>query len=337
MIQILFKEPLLLGACLLLAGSVFMLIRLPLVWWLRPIVEHELIQWDLDDNRRKLLRRQSKVFKKLEPWVVGLATGMEHHYPMPTNDDKSNHQKTPRQRLAKAVFGSRTSIVIALRAGVIEGAWTASEYIATMGLMSVLVGVGVSFFIVGSNLSLQFALCMGVVAMAVYRLQLVHLDRKIRMRQSQIRKLLPHSMEILSMTMSAGGTFQAGVEDVIRDFPGHPLANEFERMIKDLQRGIGMYDALKNIAHRIQIEEFDDILRTMSISHEHGAPASDFFRRGAKQLRTKQLRAMEIAVGKAEAKMPLPTMVITIACMIIAIAPFLVGALESGILEMFNI
>lgn len=107
-------------------------------------------------------------------------------------------------------------------------------------------------------------------------------------------------------------------------------------MIKDLQRGVGMYDALQNIAKRVRIEEFDDVLRTMSISHEHGAPASEFFRRGARQMRTKHLRAMETAVGKAEAKMPLPTMVITIACMIIAIAPFVVGAMESGIMEMFG-
>lgn len=330
------NEPLLLASSILLGSAVFMFIRFPLCWWMRPVKDIELTHWDLDDNRWKLLRRQSSLFRKLEPWIVGLANGLEHAWPIQNLDPVAINKLTSQQRTYRKLLGTRDSVELGLRTGVIPGAWSACEYVATMFVVSLGIACSASLMVFGTHLSIPMIIGLVVFTGLAFRVQLAFIDRSIKARQSEIRRLLPHAMEILSMTMSAGGTFQAGVEDVIRDFPGHPLVQELERMIKDLQRGVGMYDALQNVAKRIQIEEFDDVLRTMTISHEHGAPASEFFRRGAKQMRTKHLRAMEIAVGKAEAKMPLPTMIITVACMIIAIAPFVVGALESGIMEMFG-
>ena len=336
MVISLVEQPLLLVASVLFGTSVFMMIRFPLLWWIQPTLEHELIQWDLDDNRRKLLRRESKLFKKLEPWIVGLANMFEHKFATPESSTKKQDSAQAKQRLRSLLLGSPKTVTLGLRTGVITSPWTTGEYMAAMGLLSLGIAICISFAMVGQLLTLTTAISFIGLTWLIYRVQMTQLERSIRARQAAIKRLLPHSLEILSMTMSAGGTFESGLEDVLRDFPSHPLSREFEKMIKELQRGVGMYDALRNIAERIQIVEFDDILRTMTISHEHGAPAADFFRRGAKQLRTKQLRSMEIAVGKAEAKMPLPTMVITVACMIIAIAPFVVGALESGILDMFQ-
>jgi Flp pilus assembly protein TadB len=336
MIEMLMKEPLLGVASLILAVAVFLLVRFPLCWWIRPIQETELIQWDLDDNRRRSLRRDSSLFAKLEPWIVGLSNGMDRSLPIADLDSVAVSKLSPREKMLRSTLGTRDSVVLGIRTGVIPGAGSAGEYVATMLVVSVGVAISCALFFFGMQLSIRFLLGTILFAALAFRLQLVHLDKQIRSRQSQIRRLLPHGMEILSMTMSAGGTFQTGVEDVIRDFPEHPLAKEFDRLIRDLQRGVGMHEALRNVAKRVRIEEFDDVLRTMTISHEHGAPASEFFKRGAKQLRTKHLRAMEVAVGKAEAKMPLPTMIITVACMIIAIAPFVVGALESGIMDMFG-
>jgi pilus assembly protein TadC len=336
MIETLLDAPILLASSTLFGISVFLFVRTPLCWWVRPVHEISLIQWDLDDNRRKLLRRQSLLFRKFEPWIVGLANGMDRSWPIQDLDPESVSKLSSKERMYRELLGTRDSVVLGLRTGVIPGAWSASEYVAASLVVSFGIACSVSLMVIGIQLSIFLILSLVCGTAIAFRVQLMLLAKSIRQRQSEIRHLLPHSMEILSMTMSAGGTFRAGVEDVIRDFPGHPLVQELERMVKDLQRGVGMYDALRNVAKRVQIDEFDDILRTMSISHEHGAPATDFFRRGAKQLRTKQLRSMEIAVGKAEAKMPLPTMVITIACMIIAIAPFVVGALESGILDMFS-
>jgi hypothetical protein len=320
----------------MLASAVFLLVRFPLCWWIRPVQETELIQWDLDDNRRRSLRRDSTLFSKLEPWIVGLSNGMDRSLPIVDLDSVAVSKLSPRDKMLRGVLGTRDSVVLGIRTGVVSGAWSASEYVATMLVVSIGIASACAMLFLGMELSIRFLFGAILFTALAFRVQLMYLDKQIRYRQSQIRTLLPHAMEILSMTMSAGGTFQMGVADVLRDFPEHPLAKEFERLIRDLQRGVGMHDALRNVAKRVRIEEFDDVLRTMTISHDHGAPASEFFKRGAKQLRSKHLRAMEVAVGKAEAKMPLPTMVITIACMIIAIAPFVVGAMESGIMDMFG-
>lgn len=320
----------------LLGVATFLFCRLPLQWLSKRANRHDAYGWDVDDYRRITLRKESGFFKRWEPWVVGSANGMRLYTPWLIDESVLPFQSKGLRRLATALFVSPAKITRALSSGVSRGAWTTEEYLAATWLVSLCTGLVVAFLLDSRILSLGFLLITCVVSFVSYRLQLMSILKRAARRRSMIRKLLPHALDTLAMTMSAGGTFAEAIEDLARDFPDHPLAQEFSRLLGDIHRGRTMYDALVAMAVRIDVVEFDDVLRTMTISHEHGAPAAHFFRTGASQMRTKQLRQMEVAIEKAEAKMPLPTMVIVVACMIIAVAPFAVMSLNSGFIEQFR-
>jgi tight adherence protein C len=320
----------------MLGTATFLLCRLPLHWLSKRPSRNDQYGWDVDDYRRITLRKESAFFKRCEPWVVGLANGLRMYTPWLMDESSLPFSSKGMRRLATVLFLSPTKLARALASGVARGAWTIEEYQAAAWLAAISIGLVVAILFDTRILSLGFITIVLVVAFAVYRLQMMSLLKRATRRRSMIRKLLPHSLDTLAMTLSAGGTFAEAIEDLARDFPDHPLAQEFTRLLGDIHRGRTMYDSLVAMAARIDIVEFDDVLRTMTIAHEHGAPAANFFRTGASQMRTKQLRQMEVAIGKAEAQMPLPTMVIVVACMIIAVAPFAVMSLNSGFIEQFR-
>lgn len=323
-------------ASALLGAATFLLCRLPLQWLAQRPKRADHYGWDVDDYRRITLRKESTFFKRWEPWVVGTANGLRLYAPWLLDETILPFQSKGLRRLATALFLSPTKVSRALAGGIARGAWTIEEYLAAAWLAAGSIGFVVAILFDMRILSLGFLMIALGIAFVVYRLQVMNLLKRAAHRRMLIRKLLPHSLDTLAMTLSAGGTFAEAIEDLARDFPDHPLAQEFTRLLGDIQRGRTMYDSLVAMAARIDIVEFDDVLRTMTIAHEHGAPAANFFRTGASQMRTKQLRQMEVAIGKAEAQMPLPTMVIVVACMIIAVAPFAVMSLNSGFIEQFR-
>jgi Flp pilus assembly protein TadB len=137
-------------------------------------------------------------------------------------------------------------------------------------------------------------------------------------------------MDSIAMVMSSGGTFRAGMDSVIRDFPEHPLCQEFIRLRNELDRGQVMTEALQTIASSICLPEFDEMVRVLARVHQHGTPGSEAFVRLAKQLRISHLRHLEEEVGRAEATMALPTMLVMASCMVIAVAPFILSILKSS-------
>lgn len=316
--------------------ATFLLLRLPLQWLEKKPQRSSEYGWDIDDHRRITLRKQSAFFKRWEPWIVGLANATRIYTPWLLDDKILPANSKGLRRLVNTLFIPPSNTYKALASGVGKGAWTVEEYIAATWLSSLAIASAVAFLFESQMISIWFLSLTAVIAWLLYRYQISALLKRATTRRRIIRQLLPHSMDTLAMTMSAGGTFSEAVEDLVRDFPDHPLAMEFSRLLGDVSRGRTMYESLVAMASRIDVVEFDDVLRTMTIAHEHGAPAAEFFRTSASQMRLKHLRQMETAIGKAEAKMPLPTMVIVVACMIIAVAPFAVMSIYSGFLEQFR-
>ena len=95
-----------------------------------------------------------------------------------------------------------------------------------------------------------------------------------------------------------------------------------------------MLAALETAALSICLPEFDELVRVLGRVQEHGVPAAENFTRMAKQLRSLQLRYMEEAVGRAEASMAMPTMLVMLACMIVSAAPFILSIMQS---DLFNL
>ncbi len=88
-----------------------------------------------------------------------------------------------------------------------------------------------------------------------------------------------------------------------------------------------------HVAETISLPEFHELVRVLSRIHQHGVPAAESFGRLAKQLRVNQLRFMEEEIGKAEATMALPTMLVLLAAMMVSAAPFVLSLSLSDLIN----
>lgn len=318
---------------LCLGLSLYSCLQLPLQWAARRKKHTANFGWDVDDSRYVTLRKHSSFFAHFQPWIVGLADSMRRLAPWMLDSNILPARSKALRRVADIIFTSPIKTQRAMVSSVANGAWSVEEYLSATWISSAGIGAIVAIFMDRSIISPTFLGVFTLTSLIAYRYQIAKLHHRAAVRRRLIRRLLPHSLEAFAMTMSAGGTLPEAVEDFVRDFPGHPLAFEYSRLLRDINRGRTKYESLIALSQRLDVSEFDDVLRTMTISDERGAPVANFFRNSASQMRNKQLRQMEAAIGKAEAQMPLPTMVIMVACMMIAVAPFIVMAVHSGALE----
>ena len=318
---------------LCLGLSLYLCLQMPLQWAASRQKREAKFGWDVDDSRHLTLRKQSSFFAHFQPWIVGLADSMRRVTPWMLDANILPARSKTLRRLADIILSSPDKTQRAMVSGVANGAWTVEEYLSSSWITSAGIGAAVAIAVDRSIVSPTFVATFALTSLIAYRYQIAVLHHKAAVRRRLIRRLLPHSLEAFAMTMSAGGTLPEAIEDFVRDFPGHPLAFEYSRLLRDINRGRTKYESLIALSQRLDVSEFDDVLRTMTISDEHGAPVAKFFRNSASQMRVKQLRQMETAIGRAEAQMPLPTMVIMVACMMIAVAPFIVMAVHSGALE----
>jgi Flp pilus assembly protein TadB len=290
--------------------------------------------WHRSQPRWNQLRTNSKAFRSLESWIVGVGYLIENRLPwfleLPKYNDWPGRAATT---VFTVVFGSQSKLLKAVRIMSTVQPWSRGELLACTWLTSLTVAIG--FVLVFGGVLGTWS-CIGT-AIAVFfvshRTVLGLFIAKAEQRRRSIRVFLPHAMDTISMVMSSGDPFRAGLDTVIRDFPFHPLSQEFACLRICLDRGQTMSAALHEMAGRVCLVEFDELTRTLAQVHQHGVPASETFSRLAKQLRVVQLRVMEEQVGRSEAAMALPTMLILISCMLVAIAPFVLSIIDSELVN----
>ena len=76
----------------------------------------------------------------------------------------------------------------------------------------------------------------------------------IRKRQERIVLQLPSFLDLLSISVQAGLSFDAAVDRIVKHSEG-PLIDEFRRMQRDLRLGLSKRDSLKQMAERCDVEE----------------------------------------------------------------------------------
>ena len=71
-------------------------------------------------------------------------------------------------------------------------------------------------------------------------------------------KALPDSIDLLTISVESGLAFDAALAQVARNTDG-PLAEEFTRVLKEIQIGSGRSDALRALSERTDVEDLQDL------------------------------------------------------------------------------
>jgi tight adherence protein C len=124
-------------------------------------------------------------------------------------------------------------------------------------------------------------------------------------RKEQLRKDLPDALDLLTITVEAGLAFDAAVTQVARNTEG-PLAEEFFRVLQEIQLGRSRGQALEQMAERINIDELNSFVSAVVQADSLGIPIAQVLRVQAKEMRIKRSQRAEEAAQKVPVKIIFP-------------------------------
>ncbi len=150
-------------------------------------------------------------------------------------------------------------------------------------------------------------------------------------RREQIRRELPDAMDLLTISVEAGLAFDAALSQVARNTTG-PLADEFFRVLQEMQIGLGRVDALRALGERSDLPELRGFVTAMVQADAFGIPIAQVLRVQAKDMRTKRRQRAEEVAQKVPVKILFPL----IFCILPSLFVVILGPAAITIFHSFN-
>ncbi len=124
-------------------------------------------------------------------------------------------------------------------------------------------GLGVLLFVFRDPLSGVIGFILG------YMLPRFWVGRKIGGRLGGFNKQLPDTIVLLSNSLRAGSSFLQSIELVSRE-GSPPMSEEMGRVVREVNLGLGMEEALSNLVRRIKSEDLDLMVTAIGIQQQVG-------------------------------------------------------------------
>jgi tight adherence protein C len=220
-------------------------------------------------------------------------------------------QMTPVTSLNRA----RVSIIQAgLQGKVTPTQITTLSYI----LMFVVPFMSLSFTGVPTGLLTQSAgiLCIGFIL--GYRLPFGYIQGKAKARQHEIRKALPFTLDLISISVEAGMALD-GAMAIVQEKSSGPMADELGLTLREIRLGKGRNEALVDMGDRIGVEELKSFVTAVTYIARLGGSLVDVIRIQAQAMRIKRRQRAEEKAMKTPVKIMIPLVLFIFPSMFIVI------------------
>jgi tight adherence protein C len=148
-------------------------------------------------------------------------------------------------------------------------------------------------------------------------------------RSQRVRRELPDALDLLTISVESGLAFDAGLAQVARRTTG-PLAQEFFRVLQEMQIGTGRVQAMRALAERTDVPELRSFVGAMIQADAFGIPISGVLRVQAREMRVKRSQRAEELAQKVPVKILFPL----IFCLFPAVFIVVLGP---GVINMINL
>lgn len=166
-------------------------------------------------------------------------------------------------------------------------------------------GLLLSFLIFQANATPLYLLLASLILFFSFMAPGVWLSATMRRRQEAIRRGVPDALEMLSVCVAAGLSFDQALLRVGQTFKT-PIGMEFARVVSEMEVGVSRRQALRNLQQRVDISELSSFVAVVLQAETLGMSISDVLSAQAEQMRVyRHYRAKEMA-QQLPAKMMLP-------------------------------
>ncbi|MDY0340354.1 MAG: type II secretion system F family protein [Coriobacteriia bacterium] len=171
-----------------------------------------------------------------------------------------------------------------------------------------------------------FAWLLGaIISVASYWLPDLWLSSVTGRRQHQIRIELPDMLDMLTISVEAGLGFDQAIAKIVRMSHG-PLAQEFARMLQEIQAGSSRSDALKRVTVRTDVPELNTFATAIIQAEQLGIPIANVLRVQSKEMRLVRRQRAEEQAQKTPVKIVFPLVLCILpATLIVILGPAIVS------------
>jgi tight adherence protein C len=133
----------------------------------------------------------------------------------------------------------------------------------------------------------------------------IWLSRRIKARQKSILLATPDTLDLLTISVRAGLSFDGALAKVVEKTHG-PLADEFRRALAEIRVGKVRRDALRDITGRTEVPALSNFIGAIVQAEQLGVSISKVLQVQSEQLRIERRQRAEELAAKAPIKMLFP-------------------------------
>jgi tight adherence protein C len=197
--------------------------------------------------------------------------------------------------------------------------WDADRVIASK-VIGAVVGLVIGFLVtllLGAGLPMQVlglgaGLAVGFMAPNLYLYQLGY-DRAATMQRE-----LPDAIDLMTISVESGLGFDAAVQQVATNTEG-PLADEFARVLREMQIGSSRSDALRHLANRTTVPEVTTFVSAMVQADSFGIPIAQVLRVQSGEIRVKRRQRAEQKAQQVPVKITIPLIFTILPCLFVSV------------------
>ena len=188
-------------------------------------------------------------------------------------------------------------------------------------VLAMLFGLSTPTFVV----TVVAGLVLGFLAPGLY------LYQKAYDRTQQITRDLPDAIDLMTISVESGLGFDAAVQQVARNTEG-PVADEFARVLREMQIGQGRSSALRAMAERTDVADLKSFVSAMVQADSFGIPVAQVLRVQSQEMRVKRRQRAEEKAQQVPVKITVPLIFFILPCLFVAVmGPAALGIMDGGL------
>lgn len=148
-------------------------------------------------------------------------------------------------------------------------------------------------------------------------------------RSAQIQRDLPDAIDLMTISVESGLGFDAAVQQVSRNTEG-PLADEFSRVLREMQIGQGRAAALRAMSDRTNVADLKSFVSSMVQADSFGVPIGQVLRIQSSEMRVKRRQRAEEKAQQVPVKITVPLIFCILPTLFVAVmGPAVISIMDS--------
>ncbi|MGD9008069.1 MAG: type II secretion system F family protein [Desulfobacteraceae bacterium] len=188
---------------------------------------------------------------------------------------------------------------------------------AALKWLSAIAGMVIGLYIVMA-LHINSA-AIAVIGIIVYFFPDFWLHETTLKRKTSISKELPYCMDLLTLSVEAGMSFQGAIAKVVEKGARGAIREELEKMLQDLRLGLVRHEALAALSKRTDLYEIRAFTSALIQAEKLGTPIGKALRIQSDLRRTERFHKAEKTAQEAPVKMLMPLLLFILPAVFIII------------------